>query len=200
MSRKGFTLVELLIVIGIIALLAAVLFPAFAQVRGKAQQTRCMSNLRQLGMAVCMYVSDWDDTYPYDVKPRAPAGTGVSSAYDGTNKWDGSPIVGILSPYLKSPELPFCPDHPRKIADIGPLTNYEFNAFIALNDSPLAPHRGSVHTSDIVNPSQVLLFEDYGDTQNYHAGFRNFALCDGSAKACPANTQGAPPAHAKWWY
>lgn len=199
MARKGFTLVELLVVISIIAVLAAILFPVFASARGKARQTQCMSNLRQAGMALSMYVSDWDDTYPYDIKPRSPVSSGGTPAYDGTNKWDGSPIVGVLSIYISAAELPFCPDRPKNMADIGPLTNYEFNAFIAVNDSPLAPHAGAVHVSDIVNPSQVLVFEDYSNSQKYHAGLRNFALCDGSAKAYPASLQSAPPCHGKWW-
>ncbi|HEY3396871.1 MAG TPA: type II secretion system protein [Armatimonadota bacterium] len=200
MAQRGFTLVELLVVIALIAVLAAMLFPVFAAARGKAQQIKCLSNLRQLGLALAMYVGDYDDTYPYDVKPRAPAAPGAAPAYDGTNKWDGSPIVGVLAPYARSAALPFCPDHPEKPADIGPLTNYEFNGYLALNDSPLAPHAGPVRTSDLVNPSQVLLFEDYSNAPTYHAGMRNFALSDGSAKAYPASLQAALPCHAKWWY
>jgi prepilin-type N-terminal cleavage/methylation domain-containing protein len=198
-SRKGFTLIELLVVIGIVAVLAAILFPVFAKARSKAQQTKCLSNLRQMGMALAMYVDDHEGVYPYDLKPRAPAGPGSAPAYDGTNKWDASPVVAVLSRYLRSAELPFCPDRPVRIADLGPLTNYEFNGFIALNDSPLAPHTGPVRQCNIVNPSQVLAFEDYSTDQRYHAGFRNFALCDGSAKAYPSNLQAAPPCHAKWW-
>jgi hypothetical protein len=193
-------LVELLVVIAILALLAAMLFPVFAQARGKARQTKCLSNLRQLGMAVAMYVGDWDDTYPYDVRPRAPAAPGATPAYDGTNKWDGSPIVGVLAPYIRSAALSFCPDRPERVEDIGPLTNFEFNGYLALNDSPLAPHRGPVCMTDVVNPSQVLVFEDYSASPNYHAGLRNFALCDGSAKAYPASMQSALPCHGKWWY
>ena len=190
-----------MVVIAIIAVLAAMLLPALAGARGKARQTKCLSNLRQLGIAMVMYLGDYNETYPYDVKPRAPAAAGAETAYDGTtNKWDGSPIVGVLFPYLGSPELAFCPDRPKKMDDLGPLTNYEFNGFIALNDSPQAPHSGSVRMSDIVNPSQVLLFEDYSNSSQYHAGFRNFALCDGSANAFPSSQQGAPSCHGKWWY
>jgi prepilin-type N-terminal cleavage/methylation domain-containing protein/prepilin-type processing-associated H-X9-DG protein len=62
--RKGFTLIELLVVIAIIAILAAILFPVFAQAREKARQTTCTSNVKNLGLAVMMYVQDYDDTYP----------------------------------------------------------------------------------------------------------------------------------------
>jgi prepilin-type N-terminal cleavage/methylation domain-containing protein/prepilin-type processing-associated H-X9-DG protein len=62
--RRGFTLIELLVVIAIIAILAAILFPVFAQARAKARQAMCLSNLKQLGTAFMMYVQDYDETYP----------------------------------------------------------------------------------------------------------------------------------------
>jgi prepilin-type N-terminal cleavage/methylation domain-containing protein/prepilin-type processing-associated H-X9-DG protein len=61
---KGFTLIELLVVIAIIAILAAILFPVFAQAREKARQTTCVSNLKQLGTATQLYSQDYDETYP----------------------------------------------------------------------------------------------------------------------------------------
>ncbi len=63
-QRRGFTLIELLVVIAIIAILAAILFPVFAQAREKARQTTCTSNLKQIGTAFMMYVQDYDETYP----------------------------------------------------------------------------------------------------------------------------------------
>lgn len=60
----GFTLIELLVVIAIIAILAAILFPVFAQAREKARQTTCLSNLKQIGTALRLYIDDFDQTYP----------------------------------------------------------------------------------------------------------------------------------------
>jgi prepilin-type N-terminal cleavage/methylation domain-containing protein/prepilin-type processing-associated H-X9-DG protein len=63
-SRRGFTLIELLVVIAIIAILAAILFPVFSRARAKARQASCLSNERQIGLAMQMYCSDWDGFMP----------------------------------------------------------------------------------------------------------------------------------------
>src|ERR687896_538918 len=62
--RSAFTLIELLVVIAIIAILAAILFPVFAQAREKARQVTCVSNQKELGLAFMMYVQDYDETFP----------------------------------------------------------------------------------------------------------------------------------------
>jgi prepilin-type N-terminal cleavage/methylation domain-containing protein len=59
--RPGFTLIELLVVIAIIAILAAILFPVFAQARAKARQTACLSNQRQIGIGILAYSQDYDE-------------------------------------------------------------------------------------------------------------------------------------------
>jgi len=63
-SRSGFTLIELLVVIAIIAILAAILFPVFAQAREAARKTQCLSNLKQLGIAISAYTQDYDEVLP----------------------------------------------------------------------------------------------------------------------------------------
>ncbi len=62
--RKGFTLIELLVVIAIIAILAAILFPVFARAREKARMTSCLSNVKQITLALIMYADDHDETFP----------------------------------------------------------------------------------------------------------------------------------------
>src|SRR5947208_997853 len=72
LPRNGFTLIELLVVIAIIAILAAILFPVFAQAREKARQAVCSSNLKQLGTAIMMYAQDYGESYPLYVDwPKA---------------------------------------------------------------------------------------------------------------------------------
>jgi prepilin-type N-terminal cleavage/methylation domain-containing protein/prepilin-type processing-associated H-X9-DG protein len=64
MKRRAFTLIELLVVIAIVAILAAILFPVFAKARDKGRAASCLSNLKQMGAGIMMYVQDYDDTYP----------------------------------------------------------------------------------------------------------------------------------------
>jgi len=73
-SRRGFTLIELLVVIAIIAILAAILFPVFAQAREQARSISCLSNQKQIGTACMMYLQDYDEVYPYGREQPAPKG------------------------------------------------------------------------------------------------------------------------------
>jgi prepilin-type N-terminal cleavage/methylation domain-containing protein len=78
-QHRGFTLIELLVVIAIIAILAAILFPVFAQAREKARQTQCLSNLRQTGTALLMYASDYDNRVPIFIPLPSAVRTRVAS-------------------------------------------------------------------------------------------------------------------------
>jgi prepilin-type N-terminal cleavage/methylation domain-containing protein/prepilin-type processing-associated H-X9-DG protein len=72
---RGFTLIELLVVIAVIAIIAAILFPVFAQAREQARQTHCLSNLRQIAMALAMYTEDNDETFPPVGYPSVESGS-----------------------------------------------------------------------------------------------------------------------------
>lgn len=101
---QGFTLIELLVVIGIIAILAAILFPVFAQAKEKARQITCASNMRQVGIALMMYMQDYDEMYPEE-HPRCanPAmGNAPSGDYDGGLETVdyGSPFEKVI-PYIE---------------------------------------------------------------------------------------------------
>jgi prepilin-type N-terminal cleavage/methylation domain-containing protein/prepilin-type processing-associated H-X9-DG protein len=105
---RGFTLIELLVVIAIIAILAAVLFPVFAQARDKARGTSCLANLKQLGNAHSMYMQDYDGTYPHVSR----YGKGwVIKWGDPNHRATTDPLYmpGALYPYVKNNQVFFCP-------------------------------------------------------------------------------------------
>jgi prepilin-type N-terminal cleavage/methylation domain-containing protein/prepilin-type processing-associated H-X9-DG protein len=97
-KKSGFTLIELLVVIAIIAILAAILFPVFAQAREKARAISCLSNTKQAGLALAMYVQDYDETTP--------------KLGHGTEWWTQ------IYPYVKNGQVFLCPDR----TDGGPET------------------------------------------------------------------------------
>lgn len=80
--RVGFTLIELLVVIAVIAILAAILYPVFAQARESARKTTCLSNLKQVGLSMTMYVTDYDETFPSATISWWCAGTVSNSQKD----------------------------------------------------------------------------------------------------------------------
>jgi prepilin-type N-terminal cleavage/methylation domain-containing protein len=126
-SRKGFTLIELLVVIAIIAILAAILFPVFAKAREEARATACLSNTKQLGTALMMYLNDYDGKYPGPYYEAAVA-SGDAGEMMGTfcggnivsdlNYEKNCTIRAVLDPYIKNQQMWACP------SDTGVNTNY----------------------------------------------------------------------------
>ncbi|MCE5238787.1 DUF1559 domain-containing protein [bacterium] len=113
---QGFTLIELLVVIAIIAILAAILFPVFAQARGKARQASCLSNMKQLGLGLLSYTSDYDDTLPLSYTYlNGVGGTG------GYNHWSGA-----IGPYVKSNQIYVCPGDKNK--GLEPTNSFDIQA------------------------------------------------------------------------
>jgi len=90
-QKGGFTLIELLVVIAIIAILAAILFPVFAQAREKARASSCLSNQKQIALAHSMYAQDYDETYPI-----AQGGPALDPITGILPRWEDS-----VKPYIK---------------------------------------------------------------------------------------------------
>src|SRR3989454_2319765 len=101
-SKPAFSLTELLVVIAIIAIIAALRSPVFAQARERARMTACMSNMRQLGMALMQYVQDYDETFPY----LRFHGVGAQKG-SHTYVWKNA-----IAPYLKNIDVLACPSNP----------------------------------------------------------------------------------------
>ncbi len=214
--RSGFTLIELLVVIAIIAILAAILFPVFSKVRENARKTTCLSNEKQIGLAITQYQQDADETYP----PLRPDDKGAST-YGGngheTDWWWSQAIY----PFVKSAAMFVCPSNP----DTGPVCpnytpfapflheSYAMNTRLGEpggwwsghgNPAPPMPLAG------VDEPAQKVMVCEYTGNQfpspDYmwpeinaqdmasfgfagHNGTENFLFCDGHAKAMkPVNT------------
>jgi prepilin-type N-terminal cleavage/methylation domain-containing protein/prepilin-type processing-associated H-X9-DG protein len=112
MKHRGFTLIELLVVIAIIAILAAILFPVFAQAREKARQTACLSNVKQLGLGCMMYAQDYDETLPMGL---------------GNGRWYDN-----VAPYIKNLVIRQCPSQSLRLQS---NSNVNSGTYYGLNQS-----------------------------------------------------------------
>ena len=161
-ERSGFSLIELLVVIAIIAILAAMLFPVFASARGMAHQTVCLSNERQVGLALMQYAQDHDDRLPNGINPNG-----------GNWSWAGQGWAGQCFPYLRSTALVRClqdTTSPETANSVPVSYGYNINAVEAEGEYPgiyqgLPPPGRAL--SALTSPAYtVLLFDVSGVTAN----------------------------------
>lgn len=178
-TKQGFTLIELLVVIAIIAILAAILFPVFAQAREKARAITCVSNEKQIALAVLQYVQDYDETFP--VGQRNANQSEINSV--PASYWAGLTADVVtwhyeIQPYVKSGEeyhsantggleeaggVWSCPDFPATTA-----RNYGANDNLFGDESYWAVHGGFYNynrpdtLAAIVAPSSLIMIAEKG--------------------------------------
>ena len=167
---KGFTLIELLVVIAIIAILAAILFPVFAQAREKARQASCLSNVKQLGTAIQLYVDDYDETFPWVADISGTWGLYLTE-YAGypCQKYVTMPDWGVpgyyitwmdeIYPYVKNMKMFECPSGLRNCA------TYAYNAQLAGTNNTVDKRGDQTWVapkslSQMSNPASVLFVMD----------------------------------------
>jgi prepilin-type N-terminal cleavage/methylation domain-containing protein/prepilin-type processing-associated H-X9-DG protein len=193
MTRKGFTLIELLVVIAIIAILAAILFPVFAQAREKARAITCISNLKQAGLAFAMYTQDYDETcVPQEVHSLIKHG----------GYW-----YVLLQPYVKNWNMFLCPDRSQDVCSESAATvlgipfspkclgyGYE-DGFVSdtgygLSQTSQADPQGNTMRpgkalAALLTPSDMVAFGDTYDNPGYSVAMDNILsrLADGYSTA-----------------
>ena len=166
-EKRGFTLIELLVVIAIIAILAAILFPVFSRAREQARKTACLSNAKQLGLALMMYAQDWDETLPF----WRTKCHGDSRYPPGGLFWTEQ-----ILPYVKNKDVFRCPSardeghsrcwcyparYGRPDNDLG--SNYGYNELL-LNGAISPPWGGCAdgchHIARLAAPSETVVIAD----------------------------------------
>ena len=158
--RKGFTLIELLVVIAIIAILAAILFPVFAQAREKARAISCISNMKQVGTSVMMYTQDYDEHVMSEWLNLSDADVGKMP--NGTvRQWRRYWPVRV-QPYTKNYQVTVCPDNP---SDGGPdwpenPENTRKGGTVAINDMMSGWDGDSPKLAAYNEPARLVQFAD----------------------------------------
>lgn len=191
---RGFSLIELLVVLAILSLLAALLLPAFLSARGQARQTVCLSNLRQIGQGIAMYQQDYDGFFPYSVDPATRAAVDTWKPYFPKYAAD-IPHLGLLSdvlqPYLSSSQVFACPsdtgfarDDSAYIGISATPSSYEQHGTSYYHQTLMAACH--FNDSNIANPSGKKVLQDavgfwHGSLVPVSPRF-NLLFADGHAK------------------
>jgi prepilin-type N-terminal cleavage/methylation domain-containing protein/prepilin-type processing-associated H-X9-DG protein len=162
--KVGFTLIELLVVIAIIAILAAILFPVFAQARESARKANCLSNLKQIGLAVAMYNQDYDGTYPSQQRDGEQINLpGAEPVYKNVQQ----NYMDELYPYVKNTKVFTCPsDKPspdKANAVKGWGNGYHFNGTFLSNPPGCKPGTCSgIAEAAVAQPSNTQIMRESG--------------------------------------
>jgi prepilin-type N-terminal cleavage/methylation domain-containing protein/prepilin-type processing-associated H-X9-DG protein len=151
--KRAFTLIELLVVIAIIAILAATLFPVFSQAREKARSLSCLSNSKQMGIAIQMYVQDWDEGFPL-TEPHE---------YGGEHEPAGPGWLKSCQPYVKTQLLHRCPSDSSPLWNDGDPTtrvaSYGLNGYLP----PDHPPYFGIRLGGVNNPAQCIVVAELAD-------------------------------------
>ena len=159
-QRKGFTLIELLVVIAIIAILAAILFPVFAKARDKARQATCVSNMKQIGNAMMMYLQDYDEVFPCEW--HGAWGEDFYNTKTVTYLTSDSDPYGnyqpLIYPYVKNFNVFMCPNSAWSDKAYSFAHDYGMNCYIGYGFASTA--WSACPSSAIQKPAGVLLVAD----------------------------------------
>jgi len=167
---RAFTLIEILVVVAIIALLAAIMFPVFARARESARKSSCLSNLKQISLGWMMYTQDYDEmAVPAYYYAGDFSSEYSENAWDFTLGWSASdmnqPVSeagGLLDPYIKSGQINNCPSFTGD--SVGrPSTGYAYNASYIGSDGT----HPSANLAQIEKPAETILFADGGAWSSY---------------------------------
>jgi len=202
MKNKAFTLIELLVVIAIIAILAAILFPVFAQAKAAAKKTACLSDDKQQGLALYMYLNDFDDNLPMANYPNTPGNVPSAFSYRASKtEYVALNWADLIQPYSKNYQIFKCPDDQSGPLVVGgapipgyPLS-YALNMYIYLGLAGFAGFLGTTGApmDSIMDQSSKLFIVESNSSisqevvtpastkrvgLNRHLGGSNYVYCD----------------------
>jgi len=163
-TKRAFTLIELLVVIAIIAILAAILFPVFAQAKAAAFKASCLSNVRQIVMGSIMYANDADDMGPGAA--HGPEGVGLTGGWIVYNRFPAAddqspaaydPTLGSIYSYVKNAGVYTCPSDRHKVS----AASYALNSCLTNQAGPVASGRG---LTAFDAPSDLIFYAEEADS------------------------------------